>query len=78
MECNRQDVQLIKKPVTPTDRKSDPEAIFMLRAFSLGVRFSDLFDLERGEVWDMMTEYCNDREKYDFLATQDDMDNFMK
>lgn len=64
--------------MTPTDRKSDPEAIFMLRAFSMGIRFPDLFDLERGEVFDMMTEWCNDREKYDQVATQEDMDNFCK
>lgn len=46
----------------------------MLRAFSLGINFSDLFDLEAGEVFDMMTEYCNDRAEYKQLATQEDFD----
>lgn len=62
----------------PTDRVSDPEAVFMLRAFSMGIRFEDLFWMEAGEVYDMMTEYCNDREKYDQVATQEDFDNFFK
>lgn len=57
---------------------SDPEAIFMLRAFSMGIRFPDLFDLEVGEVYDMMCEYCNDKAQYNQIATQDDIDNFLK
>lgn len=50
----------------------------MLRAFQMGIRFTDLFDLEIGEVYDMMTESINDHEEYDELATQDDYDNFFK
>jgi len=44
----------------------------------MGIRFEDLYFMEIGEVYDMMTEYCNDREDYDLLATQEDMDNFLK
>ena len=50
----------------------------MLRAFSMGIRFTDLFDLELGEVYDMMTESCNDRAEYNQVATQEDMDNIFK
>ena len=50
----------------------------MLRAFSMGIRFEDPFYMEMGEVYDMMTEFCNDREKYDQVATQEDFDSFMK
>lgn len=50
----------------------------MLRAFQMGIRFTDLFDLEVGEVYDMMTESINDREDYPELATQEDCDNFLK
>lgn len=50
----------------------------MLRAFQMGIRFPDLFDLEVGEVYDMMVESINDRAEYNKLATQDDMNNFFK
>ena len=50
----------------------------MLRAFSMGIRFPDLFDLEVGEVYDMMCEYCNDKAQYNQIATQDDIDKFLK
>ena len=38
----------------------------------------ELFDLEYGEVADMMVESANDREKYDYVATQDDFNNAFK
>lgn len=50
----------------------------MLRAFSMGIRFEDLFFMEIGEVYDMMTEFCNDKATYNYLATQEDMNNFLK
>lgn len=62
----------------PTDRVSDPEAVFMLRAFSMGIRFEDLFYMEVGEVFDMMTEFVNDRANYNQIATQEDMDNIFR
>lgn len=62
----------------PTDRVSDPEAVFLLRTFHMGISFEDLFMLEAGEVYDMMTESCNDREEYNQVATQEDFDNFLR
>ena len=50
----------------------------MLRAFHLGISFRDLFDLEIGEVFDMMTESLNDNADYPKLAEQNDFDNFLK
>lgn len=50
----------------------------MLRAFSMGIRLPDLFDLEMGEVFDMMTEFCNDRAEYKQLATQEDFDTVFR
>ena len=38
----------------------------------------ELLDLDYGEVTDMMIESANDREKYDYLATQEDMNNAFK
>ncbi len=50
----------------------------MLRAFSMGIRFEDLFYMEVGEVFDMMTEFVNDRANYNQIATQEDMDNIFR
>ena len=50
----------------------------MLRAHQMGISFLELFDLEVGEVYDMMTESINDHEEYAELASQDDCDNFLK
>ena len=35
----------------------------------------ELFDLEYGEIIDLMVESANDHEKYDYKATQADFDS---
>lgn len=44
----------------------------------MGLRFPDLFDLEFGEVYDLLIEYMNDRAEYNEIATQADMDNVFR
>jgi len=41
----------------------------------MGLTESELVYMEYGEVTDLMVESANDHEKYDYLATQADMDN---
>lgn len=50
--------------------------LFLLRCYQIGLRVSDLADLEMGMVIDMLIESGNDNEKYRQLATQDDFDRF--
>ena len=51
-------------------------ALYLLRAVQVGLHLSDLDELEVGTVMDMITESANDRCKYDYVATQDDFDQF--
>lgn len=44
----------------------------------MNLTLNELYDLEYGEVIDLMIESANDNAKYDFLATQEDMDNAFK
>jgi hypothetical protein len=44
----------------------------------MGLRFTDLFDLEIGEVYDLLVESMNDRAEYNEIATQSDMDNVFR
>lgn len=53
-------------------------ALFMLRALQVGLRLSDLDDLEEGQVLDIIIESGNDSAEYDYEATQEDMDAFAK
>jgi len=41
----------------------------------MGFSLYELFDLDYGEVTDLMIEASNDHEKYDYLATQADFDS---
>lgn len=41
----------------------------------MGFTLYELFDLEYGEITDLMIESANDHEKYDYLATQEDFDH---
>ena len=50
--------------------------LFLLRCFQIGLRMSDLDDLEYGEIVSMFIESENDTCEYQPLATQDDMDRF--
>ena len=51
-------------------------ALFLLRCVQLGIHISELHLLTIGTVNDMYTELNNDEEKYDVLASQEDMDRF--
>jgi hypothetical protein len=51
-------------------------ALFLLRAFELGLHVEDLDSLEYGVVLDMMTEASNDDCEYNTIATQEDFDRF--
>lgn len=51
-------------------------ALFVLRAFQVGLTLTDLDSLEYGFVVDMLTEAGNDDCEYDVLATQEDFDRF--
>lgn len=42
----------------------------------LGLRLTDLDLLDYGTVQDMIIERGNDREDYDYKATQEDFDRF--
>ena len=48
----------------------------MLRCAELGLAREDLDDMTMGMVYDMMIEQGNDREKYNYKATQDDINKF--
>lgn len=51
-------------------------ALYLLRAVQVGLHLSDLDELEVGTVMDMITESANDQCKYNYVATQDDFDQF--
>lgn len=47
-----------------------------MRCLQLGLRISELDDLEYGFVMDMITESGNDEYKYREVASQEDFDRF--
>lgn len=51
-------------------------AVFLLRCYQLGIKFSDLDDIEEGLVIDMIIESGNDSYDYPRKATKEDFDNF--
>ncbi|MDY5007928.1 hypothetical protein [Candidatus Allofournierella merdipullorum] len=48
----------------------------MLRCAELGLSADDLDDMTMGMVYDMLIERANDHEKYNYKATQEDIDKF--
>lgn len=50
-------------------------ALFMLRCKQLGFTLGELFDLDQGEVVDMMTESGNDKYDWPKKAQQSDFDS---
>lgn len=50
--------------------------LYMLRCFQIGLRMSDLEQLNYGDVIDMMVEQANDNADYAPMATQEDFDKF--
>lgn len=50
--------------------------IYVLRCVQLGLRISELDELDLGFVIDMITELGNDDFKYKEVANQEDFDKF--
>ena len=50
--------------------------LFLLRCVETGLSIADLDLLSVGLVLDMWTEKGNDSLKYDYVATQEDLDRF--
>lgn len=48
----------------------------MLRCAELGLSRGDLDEMTMGMVYDMITERANDYEKYNYKATQEDIEKF--
>lgn len=51
-------------------------AIFMLRAYQMGLSIADIDELEEGFITDMIIENGNDSYEYKEKATQEDFDKF--
>lgn len=51
-------------------------ALFTLRALQVGLTLEDLDYLSHGQVVDIITEFFNDDEQYELMATQKDFDRF--
>ena len=51
-------------------------SLLMLRCVQLGIHISELEYLTIGMIMDMFTELQRDNEKFDQIASQDDMDRF--
>ena len=51
-------------------------ALFLLRCFQNHIRIDDLDQMDVGMVFDIFTESGNDSAEYDYVATQDDFNNF--
>lgn len=63
-----------KKLKRPLDREYNT-AVYFLRCKQTGFSFRELFDLDYGEVCDVMIEAANDHANYNYKATQNDFDN---
>ena len=50
-------------------------AVFLHRAFSCGITVADMKHLTIGMINDIFIETANDHYEYNYLATQEDMDN---
>lgn len=48
----------------------------MLRAFQLGLSLDQLDEFTEGDIINLLIEQSNDYAKYDYIATQDDIDKF--
>lgn len=48
----------------------------MLRCLQLGLRLSDLDNIDYGQVMDLLIESSNDNQNYKQLATQEDFDRW--
>lgn len=75
MERHEQDDRGAEKKPRLTTREPSG-AQFMLRCTQLGLSDQALDSMTIGMVYDMLTEQANDREKYPYKATQDDIKKF--
>ena len=64
-----------KKKLRPTERESTTP-LFLLRCLQIGLRLSDLDELDMGMVYDLITEKGNDSYNYAEIAGQADFDAF--
>ena len=48
----------------------------MLRCAELGLHTDELAEMDMGVIYDMLIEKANDQEKYNFKATQEDIERF--
>lgn len=64
-----------KKIGRPTERPLTTP-LFLLRCLQVGLNLDDLDKIDIGLVNDMFIEMANDRETWDYKATQEDMDKF--
>lgn len=48
----------------------------MLRCAELGLHTDELAEMDMGEIYDMLIERANDHEKYNYRATQEDIERF--
>lgn len=51
-------------------------ATYLLRCFQMGLRVSDLEDLDEGMVMDLIIESGNDNYEYSELPTKEDFERF--
>lgn len=56
--------------------REETGATFMLRCAELGLHTDELAEMDMGEVYDMLIERANDHEKYNYRATQEDIERF--
>lgn len=50
--------------------------LFLLRCLQVGLRLDDLDKIEVGIVQDVFVEMANDRAKWDYKATQEDIKKY--
>ena len=72
---NLKTINNAKKKLKKTEREWTA-ALFLLRSVQLGLSMKDLEEVTVGLVLDMFVEMSNDHQKYDEIATQEDMNNF--
>ena len=76
MDSEQPDNRKTKKRIKPTERELT-SALFELRLKELNISAQDADEYTMGFVFDILTEKHNDTEKYDKLATQEDIDKLL-
>lgn len=65
-----------KKKLSGATERPFTTGLFLLRCLQVGLRVSDLDDIDAGMVLDLLIEQENDTQEWDVLATQEDFDRF--